>query len=62
MVKWCFSSDIDLIEGVMRTLTVVCRAIIRFLVLIVRVVFDLRTVGRFGKLLPHQIRYQLTTD
>lgn len=40
----------------------VCRAVILFLVLILCVVFDFLTVGRFGKLLSHQIWYQLTTD
>lgn len=45
-----------------QTLTVVCRAVILFLVLILYVIFDFLTVGGFGKLLPYQIWYQLTTD
>lgn len=63
-VKWCFFFDFDVCscDVSVQILTMVCRPIILFLVLILFVVFEFLTVGCFGKLLPHQIWHQLTTD
>lgn len=63
-VECCFLSNADVWSGdvSVQTPTVVCRTVILFLVLILCIILVLLTVGCFGELLPHQIRYQLTTD